>query len=77
MTEAGILAEMRKRCPEKVFIPAPPDDETCACNNCKYMKMVTLENICSCLENEAPEIVLDEETRRAAERSIRNMIAIR
>ena len=77
VTEAGILAEMRKRCPEKVFIPAPPDDETCACNNCKYMKMVTLENICSCLENEAPEIVLDEETRRAAERSIRNMIAIR
>ena len=77
VTEAGILAEMRKRYPEKTFIPAPPDDETCACNNCKYMKMVTLENICACLENEAPEIVLDEETRRAAERSIRNMIAIR
>ncbi len=77
VTEAGILAEMRKRYPEKVFIPAPPDDETCACNNCKYMKMVTLENICSCLENEAPEIILDEEVRQAAERSIRNMIAIR
>ena len=41
------------------------------------MKMVTLENIVACLENGAPEIVLDEETRRAAERSIRNMIAIR
>ena len=77
MTEAGILAEMRKRYPDKTFIPAPPDDETCACNNCKYMKMVTLENIAECLERESPEILLDEEVRRAAERSIRNMIAIR
>lgn len=77
VTEAGILAEMRKRYPEKNFIPAPPDDETCGCNNCRYMKMVTLENIAECLEKESPEIVLDEEIRRAAERSIRNMIAIR
>ena len=77
VTEAGILAEMRKRYPDKTFIPAPPDDETCACNNCKYMKMVTLENIAECLERESPEILLDEEVRRAAERSIRSMIAIR
>ena len=77
VTESGILAEMRRRYPEKVFIPAPPDDESCGCNDCKYMKMVTLERIVECLENESPEIVLDEEVRRAAERSIRNMIAIR
>ena len=77
VTEAGILSEMRRRYPDKLFIPAPPDDETCGCNNCKYMKMVTLENIAATLENLAPEIVLDEATRRAAERSIRNMIAIR
>ena len=77
VTEAGILAEMQRRYPDKHFIPAPPDDETCACNNCKYMKMVTLENIAAALENLAPEIVLDEATRQAAERSIRNMIAIR
>lgn len=77
VTEAGILAEMQRRYPDKHFIPAPPDDETCACNNCKYMKMVTLENIAECLEHESPEIELDEEVRRAAERSIRNMIAIR
>ncbi|MCI7140429.1 quinolinate synthase NadA [Alistipes sp.] len=77
VTEAGILSEMRRRYPDKVFIPAPPDDETCGCNNCKYMKMVTLENIAAALENLAPEIVLDEATRLAAERSIRNMIAIR
>lgn len=77
VTEAGILTEMRRRYPDKLFIPAPPDDETCGCNNCRYMKMVTLENIAAALENLAPEIVLDEATRQAAERSIRNMIAIR
>ena len=77
VTEAGILAEMHKRYPDKLFIPAPPDDEACGCNNCRYMKMLTLENICSALEKESPEILLDEQVRRAAERSIRNMIAIR
>ena len=77
VTEAGILAEMRRRYPDKRFIPAPPDDESCGCNNCRYMKMVTLENIAACLENGAPEIVIDEETRRKAESSIVNMIHIK
>ncbi len=76
VTESGILAEMKRRYPAKRFIPAPPDDESCGCNDCRYMKMVTLENIVACLENEAPGIELDEATRRAAERSIRNMIAV-
>ena len=75
--EAGILAEMRKRFPEKNFIPAPPEDSTCACNECRYMKMVTLENILACLENESPEVHLDEDVRKAAERSIQNMVAIK
>ncbi len=77
VTESGILTEMRKRYPAKRFIPAPPDDASCGCNDCRYMKMVTLENIVACLESGAPEIILDEPTRRAAERSIRNMIAIK
>ena len=77
VTESGILAEMKRRYPGKTFIPAPPDDETCGCNNCKYMKMVTLENICACLENESPEVVLDEEVCRSAERSILNMINVK
>lgn len=77
VTEAGILAEMQRRYPEKTFIPAPPIDSTCGCNECRYMKMVTLANIAECLENEAPEIVLDEAVRKAAERSILNMIAIK
>ncbi|MDE6508151.1 MAG: quinolinate synthase NadA [Alistipes sp.] len=76
VTEAGILAEMQRRFPGKTFIPAPPDDETCGCNNCRFMKMVTLENIAACLENEIPEILLDEEIRQKAERSILNMIQI-
>lgn len=74
VTESGILSEMRRKYPQKSFIPAPPIDSTCACNECRYMKMVTLENIISCLENESPEIVLDEDTRKAAEKSILNMI---
>ena len=76
VTEAGILAEMRKRYPDKKFIPAPPTG-SCGCNECRYMKMVTLENIRDCLRDEAPEIVIDEVTRKAAERSILNMIAVK
>ena len=74
---AGILAEMRKRYPKKSFIPAPPIDSTCGCNECRYMKMVTLESIVRCLENESPEIVMDEQVRLSAERSILNMVAIK
>ena len=77
VTEVGILAEMQKRYPEKTFIPAPPESGECSCNECHYMKMVTLENILSCLEAESPEVHLDENVRKAAERSIQNMVAIK
>lgn len=77
VTEAGILTEMQRRYPDKVFIPAPPDDEACGCNNCKYMKMITLENILQTLETEKPEIVIEETIRKQAEKSILNMIAIK
>lgn len=77
VTEAGILAQMQKQYPDKEFIPAPPIDSTCGCNECHYMKMVTLENILACLENESPEVILDEPTRQAAEKSITNMVAIK
>ncbi len=76
VTEPGILVEMVKRYPDKKFIPAPAVHDA-ICNECRYMKMITLENILSCLENEAPEIILDEDTRQAAERAINNMVAIR
>ncbi len=77
VTEAGILSEMRRRYPKKEFIAAPPLDSTCGCNNCNYMKMITLDNIIETLENMSPEILLDEGVRQAAERSIVNMISVK
>lgn len=76
VTESGILSEMRKRYPEKRFIPAPPTDSTCGCNECRYMKMVTLEKIRDSLRDEAPEVVIDPETAQAAARSILAMTEI-
>lgn len=76
-TESGILYEMRRRYPEKSFLPAPPTDAVCACNNCMYMKMITLEKIYNALRDECPEIVIDEQIRSRAEKSIRRMLAIK
>ena len=75
VTEPGILAEMEKRYPQKKFIPAP-SIEGKACNECEYMKMITLKSIIACLENEAPTIELDEETRQKASKSIEAMVKI-
>lgn len=77
VTESGILAQMRKRYPHKSFIPAPAEGSHAACNQCSYMKMITLENILRCLEDESPEVHIDEDTRKAAEQSIINMVAIK
>lgn len=76
VTEAGILYQMRKENPGKTFIPAPPEDASCGCNNCAFMKMVTLDKIYRALLDESPEVVLDEEIRRKAEGSIRRMLEI-
>ena len=75
-TESGILHRMQKESPHKCFIPAPPNDSTCACNNCRYMKLVTLQKIYDCLSNECNEVVLDEELRLKAEKPIRRMLEI-
>ena len=58
-TEAGILYEMQKRCPEKIFIPAPVEDDTCACSECAFMKLNTLEKLYRCLLRESPEVNMD------------------
>lgn len=76
VTESGILSEMRKRYPSKTFIPAPPMDSTCGCNECRYMKMVTLEKMRDALRDESPEVVIDPETAQAAARSIIAMTEI-
>lgn len=74
VTEPGIIHEMHKNYPDKTFIPAPPLDSTCGCNDCAYMKLVTLPKILSALENLEPEVNVPEKTRAAAEKSIRNML---
>ena len=75
-TESGILHEMQKSCPEKTFIPAPPSDSTCACNECSYMKLVTMQKLYDCLLNEAPEIHVDAEVAEKAIRPINRMLEI-
>lgn len=75
-TESGILHEMQKSCPDKTFIPAPPDDSTCACNECNYMKMITMQKLYDCLKNESPEINVDSEVAVKAVRPIRKMLDI-
>lgn len=75
-TESGILHEMQKACPEKTFIPAPPSDSTCTCNECSYMKLVTMQKLYDCLKNEAPEIHVDAQVAEKAIVSINRMLEI-
>lgn len=76
VTESGILHEMRRLCPDKTFIPAPPTDSTCACNDCAFMKLNTLEKLAACLENMAPEITVDTEIAERARKPIERMLAL-
>lgn len=75
-TESGILTEMQKSAPQKTFIPAPPDDSTCACNECNYMKLVTLEKLYNCLKYEWPSIEVEPEVAEKAVRPIQRMLEI-
>ena len=74
-TEAGILHEMRKRCPHTRFIPAPTTEGE-GCNECRFMRMNTLENLYECLRDESPEVVVDPETARQALKPIQRMLDI-
>ncbi|MDE6415793.1 MAG: quinolinate synthase NadA [Duncaniella sp.] len=75
-TESGILHEMQKKCPEKTFIPAPADDSTCACNECSYMKLNTLEKLCDCLRDLEPQIHVDEAIIDRARLPIERMLSL-
>ncbi len=75
-TEAGILHEMKKRCPTKIFIPAPVEDETCACSECAFMKLNTLEKLYLCLEHEKPEVVLSDALIEKAKLPINRMLKL-
>ena len=75
-TESGILHEMQKKAPAKTFIPAPPDDSTCGCNECEYMKLVTLKKLRDCLVNEAPQVTVPSDIAAKALLPINRMLEI-
>lgn len=75
-TESGILHKMQLGNPGKIFIPAPPNDSTCACNECNFMKLNSLEKLYNCLKYEVPEIFISEEVQRKAARPILRMLEI-
>jgi len=73
-TESGILHEMRNTCPGKTFIPAPPDDSDCSCNECSFMRLNTLQKVYDCLLNESPSIEIEDELREKAYKPIKRML---
>jgi quinolinate synthase len=75
-TEAGIIHQMKKENPGKIYIPAPPRDSTCGCSECSFMKLITIEKIYNCLIKEDPEIFLDNEIIVKAQKPIRRMLEI-
>ena len=76
VTESGILHQMSKNNPDKTLIPAPPNDSTCACNDCAYMKLNTMEKLFLCLEHEKPELHLTKEQIAQAKKPIEKMLEI-
>ena len=74
VTESGMLHRLKKEVPGKLFIPGPTD--LCACNNCRYMKLNTLEKLRDCLDYLEPEITIPEPVRLKAERSVRRMLEL-
>lgn len=75
-TESGILHEMRKKCQGKKFLAAPPDEVGCACNECAYMKLNTLEKVRDCLRDMAPAIEVDPSIAEKARRPIERMLEL-
>ena len=75
-TESGMLHEMKEKCTQTTFIPAPPNDSTCACNECSFMRLNTLEKLYNCLKDESPEITVDPEIAEKAVKPIKRMLEI-
>src|SRR5512139_222984 len=73
-TEAGIIHQMKKAEPNKIFIPAPPEEDSCSCNECPYMKLNTMEKLYMCMENRFPEIIIDPEIAKKALIPINRML---
>jgi quinolinate synthase len=75
-TESGILHQMQKANPGKVFIPAPSTDSSCGCNDCSYMKLNTLQKLYLALKYELPEILMDPEVLEKAKIPILRMLEL-
>lgn len=76
-TEAGILHQLKKQVPHKNLIPAPSrEDNSCACSECAFMKMNTLDKLYRCLRDESPEVTIDEMLRVKAFKPIEQMLAL-
>lgn len=75
-TESGILHKMRQACPDKTFIPAPPTDSACACNECNYMKLITMEKLYNCLCYEWPQVEVEKEVVERAVKCIDRMLQL-
>ena len=75
-TESGILHEMKKNNPDKEFIPAPPNDSTCACNECNFMRLNTMKKLYNTLKYELPEVIVDKEIAEKAIEPIQRMLDI-
>lgn len=75
-TESGILHEMQKRCPDKTFIPAPPEDAACACNDCSFMKLNSLGKLYNSLRFLAPQVEVDPAVIDRARRPIEKMLEL-
>ncbi|MDR2963087.1 MAG: quinolinate synthase NadA [Bacteroidales bacterium] len=76
VTESGILYKMREASPQKTFIPAPPNDSTCACNDCEFMRLITLKKIYTTLLYELPEVQLSAEVIEKARKPIERMLEL-
>jgi quinolinate synthase len=76
VTEPGIIHQMQKENPDKVFIPAPGNDETCNCNECPYMRMNTLEKLYLCMRDRTPEIIVDPDLAQQALKPINRMLEL-
>lgn len=76
VTESGILHEMRRLCPDKTFIPAPPVGRVCGCNDCAFMKLNTLQKLADCLENMSPQVQVEPAVAEKARKPIERMLAL-
>lgn len=75
LTESGIIHQMQKASPDKIFIEGP-NDSGCACNECPYMRLNTLEKLLACMKNETPEIFMKEELRQQAYLPLKRMLEL-